>query len=50
MNKGMYYIPMFLVLIGNIIVNWFLDDWYNLVGWFIALFFLCEVYYVRFLK
>jgi hypothetical protein len=50
MNKGMYYMPMFLVLIGNIIVSWFLKDWYSLAGWFIALFFLCEVYFLRFLR
>jgi len=50
MKKGMYYVPMFLVILGNILVTSLYQDWYNLVGWVIGLFFLCEVYYLRFLK
>jgi len=50
MKKGMYYVPMFFVLIANILFNWYVEDLYNMFGWFISLFFLCEVYYLRFLK
>ena len=50
MKKGIYYMPMFLALVGNVIFNFYMGDWHNLAGWFIGLFFLCEVYYLRFIK
>jgi hypothetical protein len=50
MKKGIYYVPLLLIIVINIVFSWFLEDWYSLSGWVFALLFLCEVYYLRFLK
>ena len=50
MKKGIYYLPMFLVILANIGFTYFYKEWYTMMGWVISFFFLCEVYYLRFLK
>lgn len=50
MKKGINYIPLFIVNISMIVGTSILGDWLSLTSWVISLLFLCEVYYLRFLK
>jgi hypothetical protein len=50
MKKGIYYVPLFLILLFNIGVSWYIESWYTLVAWIISLLFLCEIYFLRFFK
>lgn len=50
MKKGSYYIPLFILLVFNMVVNVYIGDWVSLLGWSVSLLLLCEVYYLRFLK
>jgi len=50
MKKGIYYVPLFIIILANIGFSWSLEDWYSLSGWMVSFLFLCEVYFLRFLK
>ena len=50
MKKGMYYLPLLLILVANSVASVFIENTFALVGWIMATLLLCEVYYLRFLK
>jgi hypothetical protein len=50
MKKGMYYIPLILVSILNILFCLHNEDWYCFSLSTLIFLFLCEIYYLRFLK
>jgi hypothetical protein len=50
MKKGIYYIPLFLIIIFNTLVCWYLQEWYCLTSWCISLLLLGNIYYLKFLK
>jgi len=50
MKKGIFYIPLFMVVILNIGYCWYTNSWYTFTAWFISFLFICEIYYLRFIK
>jgi len=50
MKKGIYYLPLFLFMVFNVVGSVFMDNYFGMCGWIVALFMLCEVYYLRFIK
>jgi hypothetical protein len=50
MKKGIYYIPLFLVVLTNIGFSIYSEAWYCLTGWTLCFLFLCEIYFLRFFK
>jgi hypothetical protein len=50
MKKGIYYLPLLLILLINIGFTIYLETWYCFTGWVLSFLFLCEIYYLRFLK
>lgn len=50
MKKGIYYVPLFLIILFNISVCWYLQEWYCLTSWSISLLLLGNVYYLKFIK
>jgi hypothetical protein len=50
MKKGRYYIPLFLIVISNTILSFYIGDALGGLGWATSLLLLSEVYYLRFLK
>ena len=50
MKKGIYYVPLFLVLLLNVVGSVIVENYFGFCGWTSALFLLCEIYFLRFLK
>ena len=50
MKKGIYYVPLFLVILLNCIGCLYLKNYYGFSITMVALLLLGEVYYLRFLK
>ena len=50
MKKGIYYVPLFLVLLLNVVGSVIVENYFGLCGWASALFLLSEIYYLRFIK
>ena len=50
MKKGINYVPLFIGIIGAIVGTSMLGNWLALTAWSISLLFLCEIYYLRFIK
>jgi hypothetical protein len=50
MKKGSYYVPLFIILILNMVGSLFMENNFGFFGWTVALLLLCEIYYLRFLK
>ena len=50
MKKGIYYVPLFLIILFNISVCWYLQEWYCLTSWSISLLLLGNVYYLKFIN
>jgi len=50
MKKGIYYLPLFFLIIAVLIGTAIVGHWLSLAGWAMSLLLLCEVYYLRFLK
>ena len=50
MKKGIYYVPLFLVLVLNVVGSVFMENHFGMCGWIVALFLLSEIYYLRFIK
>jgi hypothetical protein len=42
MKKGIYYVPLFLIILFNISVCWYFKEWYCLTSWSISLLLLGE--------
>jgi hypothetical protein len=50
MEKGINYVPLFVMLIATLVGSLYLGDWLSSLGWGVSLLLLCEVYYLRFIK
>ena len=50
MKKGIYYVPLFLIILFNISVCWYFKEWYCLTSWSISLLLLGNIYYLKFIK
>lgn len=50
MKKGIYYVPLFLILLINNLGCLYVKDYYGFSATMVALLLLGEVYYLRFLK
>lgn len=50
MKKGIYYLPLFLVLLFIIGATFYFGDYLGFGVSTLAMLLLCEVYYLRFLK
>jgi hypothetical protein len=50
MKKGIYYLPLFIIVILTITGSLLLGNWLSSLGWSVALLMLGEVYYLRFIK
>ena len=50
MEKGVNYVPLFVMVLGTLVGSLYLGDWLSSLGWGISLLLLGEVYYLRFIK
>ena len=50
MKKGIYYLPLIVIILTTLIGSLYLGDWLSSLGWGTSLLLLGEVYYLRFLK
>jgi hypothetical protein len=50
MKKGIYYLPLFLILLFVIGGTFYVGDYLGFSMSVMAMLLLCEVYYLRFLK
>ena len=50
MEKGINYVPLFVILIATLAGSLYLGDWLSSLGWGVSILLLGEVYYLRFLK
>jgi hypothetical protein len=50
MKKGIYYVPLFLILIFIMGGTFYVNDVLSFVMSTMAMLLLCEVYYLRFIK
>ena len=50
MKKGIYYLPLFLMILFIMAGTFYDSDYFGFVISTIAMMLLCEVYYLRFLK
>jgi hypothetical protein len=50
MKKGIYYVPLFLMMLVIMGGSYYIDNYLSLANSVIAMLLLCEVYYLRFLK
>ena len=50
MKKGIYYVPLFLIVLFIMGCTMYIDDRLGFVMSTLVLLLLCEVYYLRFLK
>jgi len=50
MKKGIYYLPLFLMILFTMIGTYYIGDYLAFGTSTLTMFLLCEVYYLRFLK
>jgi hypothetical protein len=50
MKKGINYVPLFLIVLANLGFSIYSEAWYSMTAWLLCLSFLCEIYYLRFIK
>lgn len=50
MKKGIYYVPLFLIILFTMIGTYYVGNYLGFVSTTLSMLLLCEVYYLRFLK
>jgi hypothetical protein len=50
MKKGIYYVPLFLILLFVMGGTFYVEDRLSFVMSTLAIVLLCEIYYLRFIK
>jgi hypothetical protein len=50
MKKGIYYLPLFLLISFTIVGTFYIGDYLGFATSTLSMLLLCEVYYLRFLK
>ena len=50
MKKGVYYLPLFIILLFTILGSFYIENYLAFTMTIVSFLLACEVYYLRFIK